>query len=539
MRSARVHTAFQAAALSAGRPAPLAALARSAAGASGQPATAPATDASQLLRSAPPVRPWPPVAPPEPREVWHTPLVAGPGARRPLRVLVWQAGQMPIAGDNAAATAATGSLVPRGASSALSTRWWARSLLPPPDGSGVSLRRTASPASPGAPPRPLQQRRRQHPTTDRPPSPSVTPSPPPRPCRGVVVFLHGLHEHAARISPWVSAFLSAGFDVVAPDLEGHGATAQRPGASPVFRDVALLASDVLSVARFAAERAAAAAVGPAFSPAAAAAGSLRAAPGPASAPAGSATGSGCAGPPVILAGFSAGGFVALAAAAQQEAGAAAASSEAARGAPAVPSFVPDVRLAGVACLSPLLRVHADSHPGPAAVAAATALAAVAPGLPLAAASMGKAYAPQVLARELAEEVADPLVYTGWLRAGPGLALHKAMERVPETLAGVRRAGLPVLLLHGEADRVCDVRGSRDAADALATATRLRCRTFSGSSALVPGSDAPQGLFAAHPLSAFVEYEGGHHDLTRERSRISSQVASHLLAWCGAVADERA
>ena len=85
----------------------------------------------------------------------------------------------------------------------------------------------------------------------------------------------------------------------------------------------------------------------------------------------------------------------------------------------------------------------------------------------------------------------------------------------------------------------DVRGSRDAADALATATRLRCRTFSGSSALVPGSDAPQGLFAAHPLSAFVEYEGGHHDLTRERSRISSQVASHLLAWCGAVADERA
>ena len=48
--------------------------------------------------------------------------------------------------------------------------------------------------------------------------------------RGILLFLHGLGEHALCHEAWLARFAAAGFDVVAPDLRGHGHWPGRPGA---------------------------------------------------------------------------------------------------------------------------------------------------------------------------------------------------------------------------------------------------------------------------------------------------------------------
>jgi len=52
--------------------------------------------------------------------------------------------------------------------------------------------------------------------------------------RGRLLFLHGLGEHAACHRDWLGRFAAAGFDVVAPDLRGHGQWPGRAGAVPSY-----------------------------------------------------------------------------------------------------------------------------------------------------------------------------------------------------------------------------------------------------------------------------------------------------------------
>jgi hypothetical protein len=103
------------------------------------------------------------------------------------------------------------------------------------------------------------------------------------------------------------------------------------------------------------------------------------------------------GAPVALLGSSLGGLVAL--------------SAARRAAPAA-----------LALHAPLLRPARDSD-APAVVRAfGRAIAAVAPGLPVTRASLGRSYHPAERLRRLAEERADAHVHRGWLRAGTGIAI---------------------------------------------------------------------------------------------------------------------
>lgn len=58
---------------------------------------------------------------------------------------------------------------------------------------------------------------------------------------------------------------------------------------------------------------------------------------------------------------------------------------------------------------------------------------------------------------VARYVADPLVFHGALRARVGAEMIKAM---PQALALAPSLALPLLIVHGEEDRLCDISGSR-------------------------------------------------------------------------------
>ncbi len=96
--------------------------------------------------------------------------------------------------------------------------------------------------------------------------------------------------------------------------------------------------------------------------------------------------------------------------------------------------------------------------------------------------------------------ADPLVYTGKIPAGIGAALISRMETFPDRYARLR---LPILIMHGTADRLTDVGGSRALA---ATAT--------------------EADVTAH------YYEGLYHEVFNEPER--ERVIADLLAWVDGV-----
>ena len=55
-------------------------------------------------------------------------------------------------------------------------------------------------------------------------------------------------------------------------------------------------------------------------------------------------------------------------------------------------------------------------------------------------------------------MADPLIYSGWLRAGTGIELIRLME---ETRRDLRKISTPLLLTHGTSDLLIPVEVSRD------------------------------------------------------------------------------
>lgn len=95
---------------------------------------------------------------------------------------------------------------------------------------------------------------------------------------------------------------------------------------------------------------------------------------------------------------------------------------------------------------------------------------------------------------------DPLVFTGKISAGLGAALTRAIERFPARYGELR---LPVLLLHGTADQLADIGGSR----ALAA-----------------------GAVGADVTAHF--YDGLYHEVFNEPER--DRVIGDLVAWLDTV-----
>jgi alpha-beta hydrolase superfamily lysophospholipase len=101
---------------------------------------------------------------------------------------------------------------------------------------------------------------------------------------------------------------------------------------------------------------------------------------------------------------------------------------------------------------------------------------------------------------VAAYLADPLNYSGKVSAGLGAALFGAIDRFPARFAELR---LPLLVMHGTADRLVPV---------------------SGSHALVAGA------VNADVTSHF--YEGLYHEILNEPEQ--QQVIADLLAWLDGV-----
>jgi alpha-beta hydrolase superfamily lysophospholipase len=134
------------------------------------------------------------------------------------------------------------------------------------------------------------------------------------------------------------------------------------------------------------------------------------------------------GRPLFLAGHSMGGTIAFTLAAQKP-----------------------LRLSGIVLFSPA--VHTSAAPA-ALVSIAPLVARLLPGLGL--------YALEASAisrnRPVVESyVNDPLVYHGKIKARLGVGLLEAMRRLPPLMPGF---SLPLLVLHGTADRMVDPAGSR-------------------------------------------------------------------------------
>ena len=70
---------------------------------------------------------------------------------------------------------------------------------------------------------------------------------------------------------------------------------------------------------------------------------------------------------------------------------------------------------------------------------------------------------------------DPLVYTGKVTTGLGSALLKSIDALP---ARFHELEMPLLILHGTADRLCEVAGSR-ALEAGATNAEITAHYYDG------------------------------------------------------------
>lgn len=177
-------------------------------------------------------------------------------------------------------------------------------------------------------------------------------------------------------------------------------------------------------------------------------------------------------------------------------------------------------LAGVVAVAPLARIHSDSLPPPWVLTLGRWAARLTPTLPIAQASLGKPYHPDVAAHELQAEQADPHVYTGRVRAASGWAILQSLERLQAEVSALHaRDSLPVLLQHGSLDRVCDVRGTRELAGSLGATTSWRA-----------SSQSSEGERPHVPSRCYIEYSGAHHDLFRERPVVRDTVIGDMITW---------
>jgi len=257
--------------------------------------------------------------------------------------------------------------------------------------------------------------------------------------KGVCVLLHGLNGHSSHGSNLSTAhhLLNSGFSVVALDLEGHGRSGGTKGFVPNIEKH--FVGDVIALLvrtrqKFPTQ-------------------------------------------PVFLMGSSMGGLTAtLTALAVQESGL-------------------DL-LSGVILQCPLLHL---SHPPPPVVSLLiTLLARVMPRLPLLPHRAGKGTTASLEKQVRAAMLADPLTYSGRLRAGTAVALNRAAKHASAHLGELR---IPFLVQHGDLDPLV---------------------ALSGSVALAEKA-------AAGDKKLFVYHNAGHN-LLNESSATLQQVRADYLQW---------
>ena len=215
--------------------------------------------------------------------------------------------------------------------------------------------------------------------------------------KGVIVLLHGLNGHAEFGSNINTAhhLLNGGYHVVALDLEGHGRSGGTPGLVPLIEEH--LVADVVALLVLTRQQ--------------------------------------HPGMPVFLMGNSMGGLTAtLTALAVQDSG--------------------QDLLSGVVLQCPLVQF---SHPpSPMLVALCSLLAGLAPHLPLFPHSPGKGTTAEVASRVRAAMQADAFCYTGPVRVGTAVALHRAAAKAAARIGELR---LPFFVQHGDEDPLVALAGS--------------------------------------------------------------------------------
>lgn len=220
-----------------------------------------------------------------------------------------------------------------------------------------------------------------------------SPEPPADPIADIVL-IHGLGEHSGRYAPVAEVLTSAGMQVSALDLRGHGKTTGRPRGT--VDDFDLMVADAANfTASVRSDRA------------------------------------------LFLYGHSMGGLVAVRLAEQSQDG-----------------------IRGIILTSPAL-VPAESIPK-ILVKLANVVGKLAPNLPTIALE-GDAISRVQSVRDDYDN--DPLNYRGKLTAGTGRQINLAMTAA---LADAARITAPLLILHGDADRLASIEGSRRLAKAVSS-----------------------------------------------------------------------
>ena len=252
------------------------------------------------------------------------------------------------------------------------------------------------------------------------------------PARGVVVIVHGIHDHARRYDPLARALTEAGMAVYAQDHRGHGASG---GARQRVDSIAQLTGDVDVTMREAARR----------NP----------------------------GAPLFVHGHSMGGLVAASYVIDQ-------------------GSKPDRKLAGAIIASAALRLPASVTGGARAIVGT--LSTFAPGLAV------EAVDEALIVREADARQA--------LANDPVLSRDKLPVRTVATILGgivdiqprMVEISIPILILHGTADRVTEPGGSSDLA-ARARGTDKVIRLYPG--AFHDLLNEPEGPEVIREIVAFV------------------------------------
>ncbi len=232
------------------------------------------------------------------------------------------------------------------------------------------------------------------------------------PARAVVVVVHGIHEHSARYTHVGEALAAAGFAVYAADHRGHGRSG---GRRANIERMALVLEDLRSFVRFATAR--------------------------------------HPGLPVFMVGHSLGGLIALHCAIDFGAIDFGATDFGATDLEAIDlgAAGPGITLDGLVVSGPAVTTTAGSA---LARRLAGVLSALVPNLGVAALDAAEKISrdPDVI-RAYRQ---DPLVYRGRVKARTGAEVLAAMQRLPAQLPLL---SIPLLILHGTADRICPLAGS--------------------------------------------------------------------------------
>lgn len=155
-------------------------------------------------------------------------------------------------------------------------------------------------------------------------------------------------------------------------------------------------------------------------------------------------------------------------------------------------------LAGAIIQCPALEIGKDARPSKVIETVAHSIKHVIPMLPVSKAERDLSSSECVALRNQEEKELDPLFYSGRLRIGTGLAIAKALEN---TKPWMENFSVPLLLQHGDADRVCTLAGSKKFIQ-LASSTD----------------------------KDLIVYKNGAHDLIHEPDHIIAKIANDICVW---------